>query len=60
MLNAKRSEAVKQYNSEGEEIMTYPSIQYASRETGIRASSISRVCNGSEGCVKAGGFLWSF
>ena len=60
---------VNQYKFDGEFLKEYPSAAEASRQTGIKSSSILDVCNNKIGKHKdgrtylhrtAGGFIWKF
>jgi group I intron endonuclease len=51
---------VGKYDSDGILLDTFNSISDASRKTGIRHSTISRVCLGKEHCKTAGGFIWKY
>ena len=54
----KVSKPVYQMKLNGQIIAEYPSMHAAARETEIRQSNISQVCNGKS--QTAGGFRWSF
>lgn len=59
MLNNKHlSKEIIQYSLEGQEIMRYPSLMEAYRETGISFQNISKCCYGR--LHKTGGFIWRF
>lgn len=49
---------VEQYTKDGKFVAEYPSMQEASRQTGICQSCISQVCNGIR--KSAGGFIFRF
>ena len=59
MLNNKYlSKEIVQYSLEGQEIMRYPSLMEAYRQTGISFQNISKCCYGR--LHKTGGFIWRF
>lgn len=59
MLNNKHlSKEIIQYSLEGQEIMRYPSLMEAYRQTGIPFQNISKCCNRQ--LYKTGGFIWRF
>ncbi len=57
-INTKASKAVVQFTKKGEYIDTYFSPKKAEAVTGIRDSSISKVCKGIR--KSAGGFTWKY
>lgn len=59
MLNNKHlSKEIVQYSIEGQEIMRYPSLMEAYRQTGISFQNISKCCYGQ--LHKTGGFIWKY
>ena len=54
------SKPVQQYTKDGILINEYPSVQEASRQTGIQVSSICNVCNGKRGLKSSGGYIWKY
>lgn len=52
------SKKVKQYTENGDFVAVFESIRSASRETGVKPSMISRVCNGKQYMTQ--GFVWKF
>lgn len=56
--NGKCSKGVSQFTISGEFVKYYPSQHEAARETGIKQSSISRVCLGKRS--QTGGYNWKF
>ena len=53
-----RSKAVLQYRKDKEFVAEYPSIQEASRQTGIANESISKCCLGK--IKSCGGYVWEY
>ena len=49
---------MEQYNLNNELIANFPSIQEATRKTGICKSSIQSACCGKQ--KTAGGFIWKY
>lgn len=54
------SKPVEQYTLDMIFVAVYPSIQEASRQTGIPESSISCCCRGLYGFKTAGGYIWEY
>ena len=54
----KGTRAIEQYNLDNELIANFPSIQEATRKTGICKSSIQCACCGKQ--KTAGGFIWKY
>lgn len=59
LINLKTSKSrVVQYSLEGEKMKLFSSMQEASKEVGVNASSISHVCRGK--IRTAGGYMWRY
>lgn len=53
-----RKKQVVQYSLSGKQLAVYESVAYASKETGISKTCISRVCRGER--ENSGGFIWKY
>lgn len=51
---------VEQIDENGNIVATYPSVNEASRQTGIYVSNISACCKGKKGHPRAGGYRWRY
>lgn len=56
--NEKLSKKVKQFDKKMNYLQTFPSIREAYRQTGVKVSSISAVCQKQR--KTAGGFIWEY
>jgi len=56
--NTNAGKPVAQYTLEGELIEIYPAASVASRETGVSANGIRKVCHGQQ--QKSGGYIWKW
>lgn len=58
LRNPNRQKGVNQYNLEGKYLLTFESINEASRQTGVQSSKISEVCRGNR--KTAGEYQWRY
>lgn len=57
-LNGPLSKSVAKYSVNGDFIQVFPSVNEASRQTGIKLSNISNCCNKKPHYLTAGGYVW--
>ena len=56
--NTNAGKPVAQYTLDDELVEIYPAASVASRETGVSAPGIRKVCNGKQ--LQSGGFFWQW
>lgn len=59
-IDHSRSKLVNQYTLDGHYVATYKSTMEASRQTGVKSSSICLCCLGHPNYSHAGGFIWKY